>query len=131
MNLKKMFHQLQDLSKTSFAVWVTLGFALLGQTPIWAAYRVYQLKVVHYDEKNRPSQRGMVVTNLDPYQYEHYQGEFGRIRIQMVDTWYCPGDTSRQAYCKKPKEKILQRGPAGLFAPKREALPYKLAPVIP
>jgi len=108
-----------------------LGFAVFGSNQLLAAYRVYQLKVIHYDERNRPAQRGTVITTLDPYQFEHYQGEFGRVRVQMVDTWYCPGDTSRQTYCKKPKDKNLQRGPAGIFAPKREPFPYKLAPVIP
>ncbi len=112
-------------------VFIYAGIALGGASPLFAAYRVYQLKVIHYDERNRPSPKGTVLTNLDPYQFENYQGEFGRIKVEMVDTWYCPGDTSRQAYCKKPKEKNLQRGPAGLFAPKRESLPYRLAPVIP
>lgn len=127
-----MMYQLLNLNKNLTTLLLILaGIALGWASPLFAAYRVYQLKVIHYDERNRPSSKGTVITNLDPYQYEHYQGEFGRMRVEMVDTWYCPGDTSRQAYCKKPKDRNLQRGPAGLFAPKRESLPYRLAPVIP
>lgn len=84
-----------------------------------AAYRVFQLKIISYDEKNRPKKQNKVLTTLDPYQYENYHGGFGRMKVEMIDTWFCPGDTHAKTYCKKPIEKDLQRGPAGVFAPKR------------
>lgn len=85
----------------------------------FASYRVYQLKVTSYDEKNLPKKQNKVLSTLDPYQYENYHGGYGRMKVEMVDTWFCPGDTHSKDYCKKPKDKGLQRGPAGLFAPKR------------
>lgn len=92
---------------------------LLFNANIFASYRVFQLKVISYDEKNKPRKPRTVLSSLDPDQYENYYGGFGRMRIQLVDTWFCPGDTSGKEYCKKPKDKRLQRGPAGVFAPQR------------
>jgi len=87
--------------------------------PSMAAYRVYQLKVTPLDEKNRPLKTQVRLTTLDPYQYESTHG-FGKVRVVLTDSWFCPGDTSSKDYCPKPKDKRLQRGPAGLFAPKRK-----------
>lgn len=97
--------------------WLTL--CLLFSFSSEAAYRVFQLKVISYDEKNRPKKENKVLTTLDPYQYENYHGGFGRMKVEMVDTWFCPGDTHSKDFCKKPKNKSLQRGPAGVLAPKR------------
>ena len=104
--------------------------SFLAASPLCAAYRVYQLKVRSFDERSRPQKTAVVLSNLDPQQYEHYHSGYGRMIVNLVDTWYCPGDTSGKAYCKKPKVKQLQRGPAGLFAPKRE-LDFNRQPVIP
>lgn len=84
-----------------------------------ASYRVFQLKVTSYDEKNRVQKTNKILSSLDPYQYEHYHGGYGRMKVEMIDTWFCPGDTHSKDFCKKPKNQLLQRGPAGVIAPKR------------
>lgn len=93
----------------------------LGASQAGAAYRVYKLEVNAFDERNRPLKKQIVLSTLDPLQYENYHGGYGRAVIKLVDSWFCPGDTSRQRYCSKPKIKNILRGPAGLTAPKRTA----------
>jgi len=99
-----------------FFIFLSLLFSLSAS----AAYRVYQLKVIFFDEKNKPREPNKILTTLDPYQYEHYHSGYNRLKIELIDTWFCPGDTHAKSFCKKPKNKLLQRGPAGLFAPKRD-----------
>jgi hypothetical protein len=84
-----------------------------------AAYRVYQLEVTALDERKKPQKKQVVLSILNQFQYENYHG-YGTMRVVLVDSWFCPGDTSKEEYCKKPKNKALQRGPAGLLAPKRK-----------
>ena len=86
-----------------------------------AAYRVFKLEVRSFDERNRPLKKQVVLSNLDPNQYENYHGGYGKTEVKLLDTWFCPGDTSRHAYCPKPKESSSLRAPAGLIAPKRTA----------
>lgn len=97
----------------------------------WGAYRVYKLRVVSFNERNRPNTQNAVLTTLDPNQYQFYHSGFGRMEVKLVDTWYCPGDTSNKNFCKKPKDRRMQRGPAGEFAPKRDEIPSNWQPVIP
>lgn len=118
---------LQKRTSFWFLTLFVLGFSQLG----YGAYRVYKLRVVSYNERNRPSTQTAVLTTLDPNQYQNYYSGYGRMDIKLVDTWYCPGDTSFKGYCLKPKDRRLQRGLASEFAPKRDALPFKLQPVIP
>lgn len=92
-----------------------------GGAQAWAAYRVYKLEVNAFDERNRPLKKQTVLSTLDPLQYENYHGGYGRAVIKLVDSWFCPGDTSRQGYCSKPKDRKALREPAGLTAPKRMA----------
>ncbi|NDC24825.1 MAG: hypothetical protein EB078_07435 [Proteobacteria bacterium] len=99
-------------------------------SPARGAYRLFKLKVTSFDERNRRQKQEVVLSTLDHHQYENYYAGYGRTLVQLIDTWYCPGDTSGKKYCDKPKEMRLQRGPAGIFAPKRD-LPLNQQPVIP
>lgn len=69
----------------------------------FASYRVYQLRVTHWDVKGNPKNKEVVMSTLDHLQYEHYHGSFGRAQVEYLDSWYCPGDTSRRSFCQKPK----------------------------
>ncbi|NBT58417.1 hypothetical protein EBT16_06500 [bacterium] len=110
---------------------IALAILVVPQLTCWGAYRVYKLKVVSFNERNRPTTQSAILTTLDPNQYEHYHSGYGRMVVKLVDTWYCPGDTSHKKFCKKPKERTLQRGLAGELSPKRENLPMNMQPVIP
>ena len=72
-----------------------------------------------------------VLSTLDHIQYEHYNAGYGRMKVDLVDTWYCPGDTSRRKFCTKPKEKDTVRGLAAYDRAKRSPLSYNRQPVIP
>jgi hypothetical protein len=99
--------------------------------PALASYRVYELKLVHYNADGKVERVEMVLSNLDPFQYEHIYGFYRWTKVVMHDTWYCPGDTSNlRAYCKKPKVKN-DRYPASMDHPKRTELPFNYQPVIP
>ncbi len=95
----------------------------------FAAYRVYEIKVEHYDHSGQMERIEKVLTTLDPLQYAAFQGGDGRMKVRMQDTWYCPGDTSRRSFCPKPK--VQQRQPASLQHDSRAPLPYQRQPVIP
>lgn len=104
---------------------VLVLFSLSAQ----GAFRVYKHRVIHYDAFGNVVKKETVVTTLDYLQYEHYHSGYRWARVEMVDTWYCPGDTSRRKYCDPPKSQ--NRIPASLERDKRIELPYNRQPVIP
>ncbi len=108
---------------------ITLCVLVLPSPSAHAAYRVYQLKINDYDAQGKVEANEMITTTLDPWQYEHYYGGYRWMTIKMVDTWYCPGDTSRRAYCEKPL--VKSRAPASNVPGQRVELPYNRQPVIP
>jgi hypothetical protein len=106
-----------------------LWLGLAGCVSAEAAFRVYQLKIVNFDSSNRVETQQTVLTTLDPWQYENYYAGYRWMTIRMVDTWYCPGDTSRRVYCAKPK--VKNRAPASSVPGQRVELPYNRQPIIP
>ena len=75
------------------------------------------------------SPRGLL-SSLDHLQWEHVYGGYRWSKVELVDTWYCPGDTSRRAYCPKPTG-VKTRGPASTLDKRGGWLPYDRQPVIP
>jgi len=111
-------------------VWKTsLLLVALFSSLAEASYRVYQLKIQHFDTAGRMERTETVITNLDPYQYPAFLGGDGRMKVKMIDTWYCPGDTRKRTYCERPR--VKSRDPASLPDNKRVPLPYHRQPVIP
>ena len=99
-----------------------------------AAFRLYQLKVSYQDPQLKKEVTKTVMSTLDHLQYEHYHSGYGRMKVTLVDTWYCPGDTARKKYCKKPKEpKVPARDIASAYdkEKRKPLLPYNLQPIIP
>lgn len=94
-----------------------------------AAFRVYKHRVIHYDAFGNVVKKETVLSTLDHLQYEHYHGGYRWAHVELVDTWYCPGDTSRRHYCDPPKQR--NRVPASLEREKRIEIPYNHQPVIP
>ena len=69
-----------------------------------AEYRVFQY---HIKSKNIYSfdQKSYIVTsNLDPVSYLAYHGGEGSLKIDLLRTWVCYGQTSGRNYCKPPIE---------------------------
>ena len=106
---------------------VLILILLITSLPAHAAYRLYKLRVTHHDENGKPKKKETVTSTLDPYQYEHYHAGYRWMRVDLLDTWYCPGDTSRKKPCAKPREP--SRLPASMEREKR--LPINRQPVIP
>lgn len=100
---------------------------LLLSFPALGAYRLYQLRVTHYDEHGNPKKKETITSTLDPYQYEHYHSGYKWMKVDYVDSWYCPGDTGSRKACEKPREP--SRLPASMEREKR--LPINRQPVIP
>lgn len=94
------------------------------------SYRVYQLRLRHYDQVGKKKINRVLLTSMDPMQYQSFHKGPLAMQVEMLDTWYCPGDTSLKKYCNKPKEPI-DRGPASLDHPKRNKIPFNFQPVIP
>jgi hypothetical protein len=107
-----------------------LSLFLWGCSPAWGSFRVYQLRLRHYDQIGKKKIDRLVLTTMDPKQYESFYGGPAVIHVELADTWYCPGDTSHKKFCKKPKEPP-ERWPANLDHAKRTKLPYRLQPYIP
>lgn len=103
--------------------------ALLSTGFAEGAFRIYKLRLIHYDAFGNFSKKETVLSTLDPFQYEHYYGGYRWTRVEMVNTWYCPGDTSRKRFCDEPK--VPQRTPASLERGKRVEIPFNRQPVIP
>lgn len=102
---------------------------LLGAAPARASYRVYQLLVTEYNPVGRLLIKRVELSTLDHVQWEHVYSSYRSAKVELIDTWYCPGDTSRRAYCPKPKN-VKTRGPASTIG-NRVDLPYNRQPVIP
>lgn len=111
------------------SVLIIMTLALLG-TNAHASYRVYQLRLRHYDQTGKKKINRTVLTLMDPKQYASFHGGPYVMGIEMLDTWYCAGDTSHKQYCKKPKDPV-ERAPASFDHPKRSKIPYNYQPVIP
>jgi len=94
-----------------------------------ASYRVYQLLVTEYNPAGRELFSRLELSTLDHIQWEHVHSSYRSARVRLIDTWYCPGDTSRRPYCAKPKG-VKTRGPASTLDT-RVGLPYNRQPVIP
>jgi len=105
-------------------------FLVVTLTSVQASYRVYQLKIVQYDANGKIDRIYVVMSTLDPFQYENYYAGYRWMHVTLNDTWYCPGDTGHfRKYCPRPI--VASRGPSSFDHPKRVDLPYQRQPVIP
>lgn len=108
-------------------------FMMLFSFSAQGAFRLYKLKVTYRDPQLKRDVTKNVTTTLDHLQYEHYHSGYGRMKVELLDTWYCPGDTARKKLCKKPKErKPPPRDIASAYdKEKRAPLDYNRQPIIP
>ncbi|MFN7455101.1 MAG: hypothetical protein ACK5RO_10645 [Pseudobdellovibrionaceae bacterium] len=73
-----------------------LFFAFLSS----AEYRVFQLEISHPE---RPEEKKVILSNLDPEQYVGYYNLLPGETIVYIDTWMCRGRTNGQDFCANPK----------------------------
>lgn len=76
---------------------------------LFAEYRVYQY-IVHphpYSEKNIKSY--VVKSTLNPEAFYAYNGGKISIKAQLLRSWICLGNTSKEEYCPSPLEIVTNQ----------------------
>jgi hypothetical protein len=67
-----------------------------------AEYRVYQYSVTNLNKQNNQSTPQIAISTLDPVSYVSYHGGSQAIKIDLLDSWMCRGNTGRNKYCRSP-----------------------------
>ena len=70
-------------------------------------YRVYQYFVKSKFKLPYDSEAYLVTSSLDPVSYISYHGGQDSIKINLLRTWMCKGNTSKNKYCDPPAKKII------------------------
>jgi len=79
-------------------------FMLVFALPTFAEYRVYQYMI-----RNTAQQSSSVVeSTLSPTSFLAYHGGSRAIKIDLIKTWRCMGDTSgKMPLCLPPEKKMV------------------------
>ncbi|MCF8058456.1 MAG: hypothetical protein K9K67_04115 [Bacteriovoracaceae bacterium] len=67
-----------------------------------AEYRVYQFSVKARNPFSMDQKTHVVTSTLDPQSYVAYHGGETTLKIDLVRSWMCFGDTSNKQVCKPP-----------------------------
>jgi hypothetical protein len=71
---------------------------------VFAEYRVYQYHIKSRNIYSFDQKSYIVTSNLDPVSYLAYHGGEGSLKIDLLRTWVCYGQTSGRNYCNPPIE---------------------------
>jgi hypothetical protein len=87
-----------------------IGFItfLLFNLPALAEYRVYQYSVTNLNQSNNLSSPQIALSSLDPISYVAYNGGAQAIKIDLLDSWMCRGNTGKDKYCRSPYHMSLK-----------------------
>jgi len=77
---------------------------IISPNVVFGEYRVFQYYVKSKFKLPYDSEAYLVTSTLDPVSYIAYNGGKDSIKVDLLKTWYCPGDTSKQEICKPSKE---------------------------
>lgn len=67
-----------------------------------ADYRVYQYILKNKLFTQQTATPLIRVSTLDPVSFVAYNGGAGSIKVDLVRTWRCPGNTSKKQICPSP-----------------------------
>ncbi len=81
---------------------LALTFLIILSHSAGAEYRVYQYVVKARNPFSIDQKSFMVTSTLDPQSYLAYHGGRSTLMIDLIRTWMCKGNTSRQEYCESP-----------------------------
>ena len=83
-----------------------------------AEYRIYQYYVSSPTTVlEGPNALSPIITSsLDPVSYTAFHGGSRHIRLDLLRTWICPGDTARKPYCPGPYPGPPQQQEAPAFS---------------
>jgi len=77
-------------------------FNLLIISAVQAEYRVYQYVMKNKLETNDLKEGTLISSTLNPRAFLAYNGGHSLISIDILRTWICPGNTSKQDICPSP-----------------------------
>jgi hypothetical protein len=86
----------------SRALVVLFFMAIMVFTEASAEYRVYQYTVRAKNPYSMDTTSHIVTSTLDPESYVSYHGGWEMLKIDLVRSWMCYGDTSNRQVCKPP-----------------------------
>lgn len=71
-----------------------------------AEYRVYQYVVKARNSFSINQKSYLVTSTLNPQSYLAYHGGDSTLKIDLIRTWMCKGNTSRLEYCESPYSQL-------------------------
>lgn len=86
----------------SRSIVVVLFLAVMIMTTTSAEYRAYQYVVKARNPFSMDIKSHVVTSTLDPQSYLAYHGGIDTLKIDMVRSWMCYGDTSNDQICTPP-----------------------------
>jgi len=93
------------MSKTTIIL-----LTLLFTAPAFGEYRVYQYYVRSKLQNINPVNASLVTSTLNPTSYVAYHGGKLSIEVNLLRSWVCMGDTSKQSICSMSDGKELAEG---------------------
>lgn len=82
----------------TFILTLSLGSAL-------AEYRVYQYVIKARNPFSINQKAYITTSTLDPQSYLSYHGGASTLKIDLLRSWKCKGDTSHKEFCESPYSK--------------------------
>ena len=67
--------------------------------PVFGEYRVYQYYVRTKVDNITPGNATLVTSTLNPTSYAAYHGGKLSLEVNLLRSWVCMGDTSKQSVC--------------------------------
>ena len=83
-----------------FFLLIFFAFILLSKS--YAEYRVYQYTVTAKNPYSMDTSGHVVTSTRDPESYISYHGGQETLKIDLVRSWMCYGDTSNKDLCSPP-----------------------------
>ncbi|MBC7714190.1 MAG: hypothetical protein H7177_12675 [Rhizobacter sp.] len=77
-------------------------------SPAFGEYRVYQYYVRTKVDNINPGNAQVVTSTLNPTSYAAYHGGKLSLEVNLLRSWVCMGDTSKQSVCSISEGKELK-----------------------
>ncbi|MBC7429427.1 MAG: hypothetical protein H7336_12490 [Bacteriovorax sp.] len=77
-------------------------------SPAFGEYRVYQYYVRTKIDNINPANATIVTSTLNPTSYAAYHGGKLSLEVNLLRSWVCMGDTSKQSVCSISEGKELK-----------------------
>ena len=76
-----------------------ISFLFFISMPAFSEYRVYQYYVRSKTQNINPSNATLVTSTLNPISYAAYHGGKLSVEVNLLRSWVCLGNTSKQDVC--------------------------------